>query len=101
MRPWIAVWLALAAAHVVFLALGLVVGSVWLVPVVVGTIYLPLWPLGKLGVPVIQLSGSTFAQPTAAGWAAIVISWSLVYRFIAIVIVRLLDMRRADDRVER
>ena len=93
MHPWIALWLALIAVHVVLLALGFVAGSPWLAPIVVGSIYLPLWPLGKLGLPVFRLSGSSFASPTAMGWAAIVVSWSLVHCLVAVVIARLLRTR--------
>jgi hypothetical protein len=77
----------------VLLALGFVAGGPWLAPIVIGSIYLPLWPLGKLGLPVIRLSGSIFALPTAAGWVAIVVSWSLIHWLFAAVIVRLLHAR--------
>jgi len=93
MRPWIVIWLTLVAAHVALMAAGWLVGSEWLAPIVVGSIYLPLWPLGKLGLPVIRLSGSILPLPTAFGWAAIVISWALVYCFIAAVIARLWPTR--------
>jgi hypothetical protein len=93
MRPWVAIWLALFAAHAAVIALGWIVGSAWLATIVVGSIYLPLWPLGKLGIPVIRQSGWLFAPPTFIGWIAIVICWSVVYWGIAVVIARLLAMR--------
>ena len=84
--------MALVVGHVALMAVGWVVGSDWLAPIVVGSIYLPLWPLGKLGLPVIHLSGSIFPMPTAIGWGAIVICWSLVYWFVAVVVAQFLPM---------
>jgi multisubunit Na+/H+ antiporter MnhC subunit len=93
MPPWIAIWLALAAVHVALMGAGWVAGSDWLAPIIVGSIYLPLWPLGKLGLPVVRLSGSIFPPPTAIGWTAIVICWSLVCWLIAVVIAWRLSTR--------
>jgi hypothetical protein len=93
MRPWIVIWLALVAVHAAVLALGWAVGSDWLAAIVVGSIYLPLWPLGKLGIPVVQQTGWFFPPPTLVGWVAIVICWSLVYWCIAVVVAWLLAMR--------
>jgi hypothetical protein len=85
--------LALVTVHAAVLALGWAVGSDWLAAIVVGSIYLPLWPLGKLGVPVVR-SGWFFPPPTLIGWLAIVICWSFVYWCIAVVVARLMAERR-------
>jgi hypothetical protein len=93
MRPRVAIWLALLAAHAGVFALGWVVGSDWLATIVVSSIYLPLWPLGKLGIPVISQSGWIFPPPTVIGWVAIIVCWSLLYWGVAIVAARLLARR--------
>ena len=94
MRRWIAIWLALVVGHLVLMTVGWVAGSDWFAPIVVGSIYLPLWPLGKLGLPVIHLSGPIFPLPTAIGWGAIAICWSLVYWLVAVVVARFLPMAK-------
>jgi hypothetical protein len=93
MRQWVAIWLVLLAIHAALFALAWVVGSDWFAIVVVASIYLPLWPLGKLRVPVIISSGSLFPPPTSIGWVAIVLSWSIIYCGLAFVVGRLLAMR--------
>ena len=94
MHLWVVIWLALGASHVALIALGWAVGSDWLATIIVGSIYLPLWPLGKLGIPVIRSTGSFFPPPTLVGWVAIVTCWLVVYWAIALVIARLIGMRK-------
>ena len=93
MRLWVAIWLALLAVHVTIFALGWIIASDLLATVIVGSIYLPLWPLGKLGIPVVRESGWLFPPPTVIGWLAIITCWSLVYWGIAIAIARFLAIR--------
>ena len=93
MRQWITIWLALIAIHVALFAL-VWFGVAQLVVVVVASIYLPLWALGKLGVPVISSSESFFPPPTFIGWVAIVLSWSIFYCGVAFVVGLLIAARK-------
>jgi len=90
----VVIWLALVTVHLALFALAWTVGSDWLAVVVVGSIYLPLWPLGKLGIPVVRSSGPFFQPPTVVGWVTIVISWAVIYWGVAVLIARLLAMRK-------
>lgn len=81
--PRLAIWFSLALLH--FLA-GLVAwkgGSEFLGPLVAASVYLPLWPLGKLGLPVTHGSGWFFPPPTLLGWGIVLIFWATVYWLVA------------------
>jgi hypothetical protein len=93
MRQWVTIWLSLLTIHAALFAFAWVGVTQWLALVVVASIYLPLWPLGKLGVPVIISSGSFFPPPTLLGWAAIVLSWSIFYCGVAYMLARLIGRR--------
>ncbi len=97
MRARIIVWLILVATHVVAGAIGWVGGSDRLAAIVAGTIYLPLWPLGKIGVPVVQLSGWMIPPPTALGWTAVVVVWLAVWWGVASGIAWFMARRRRAD----
>ena len=93
MRQWVTIWLVLMAIHAALFALAWVGVGSWLAIVVVASIYLPLWHLGKLGIPVIISSGSFFPPPTFIGWVAIILSWSILYCAVAFVLRRLIAIR--------
>lgn len=83
MRPRMQIWSALLTVH---LAAGVWswVGE-WdrLGAIVAGSIYLPLWPLGELGVPVFRQNGWFFPPPTYLGWVIVVVFWLVAYWCIA------------------
>ena len=83
----VAIWIALSLLHALA---GLVAsnGNEALGPVVAASVYLPLWPLGALGLPVTHGSGWFFPPPTALGWCLVVVFWAAVYWFVASLIGR-------------
>jgi hypothetical protein len=93
MHQRVHIWFVLIAVHLIVAILGWVVGSDRLAAVVVGSIYLPLWPLGKLGLPVLRPSGGFIAPPSYLGWVAVVVFWLVAYWFVAALIARLLARR--------
>jgi hypothetical protein len=93
MPQWLTIWVSLLTIHAALFALAWIGVAQWLAGLVVASIYLPLWPLGKLGVPVTSSSGSFFPAPTLLGLVAIVLSWSIFYCVVAYVLGRLIGMR--------
>jgi hypothetical protein len=80
----LAIWMALMLVH--FLA-GLVAwkgGNEFLGPLVAASVYLPLWPLEALGLPLTQGTGAFFPPPTLLGWGVVVVVWAAVYWLIAV-----------------
>jgi hypothetical protein len=88
------IWLAFVAAHFTIGAWGWVAGGDRLAAIVAGSIYLPLWPIDKLGLPVFRQTGWIFPPPTPLGWAIIVAFWLIAYWCIAALVVWLRARRR-------
>lgn len=58
-------------------------------PVVAGTIYLPLWPLSALGIPVFSPAASGgWAAPSLLGWFTFVVIWWLLWWAVVALIMR-------------
>jgi len=84
------IWSSLSATHLGLAILSSFLGIDRLSAIVAGTIYLPLWPVGKLGVPVFQGNQWMIPPPNLLGWAFIIAFWSLVYLVIAQFVGRIL-----------
>ena len=90
MPPRASIWLAMVAVHLAAGAWGWFAGSDRLAAIVAASIYIPLWPFDKLGVPVFPQSGWFFPPPTYLGWAIIVALWLITYWYLAAMIARFL-----------
>jgi len=84
----IGIWLVLVAAHLGVGAWGSLAGSDRVGAVAAGSIYLPLWPFAKLGMPVFQRTGWFFPPPTALGWLIAIAFWMIVHWYVAALAVR-------------
>jgi len=84
-------WSLLSGLHLGMALLSRVLGNDRLSALVAGTIYLPLWPLSQVGLPVFQRNPWLIPPPSALGWAFVGAFWSLVYLAIAQVIHRMLS----------
>ncbi len=86
-RPTL-IWLALVSVHAVAATYAWLVGGDRIAAIVAGSIYLPLLPLEKLGLPVVRSAGWFFPPPTALGWFFVAAFWVVLYWFVAALIVR-------------
>jgi hypothetical protein len=78
----------LILAHLALVATGDALPAA-IAPVIAGTIYLPLWPLSAIGIPVFSPAESGgWASPSVLGWLAFVAIWSLLWWILVAVIVR-------------
>ena len=84
------IWSLLSAIHLGLATLSNLLGIDRLSAIVAGTIYLPLWPIGKLGIPVFQHNQSVIPPPNVLGWVLVLVIWSLVYLAIAHFLDRIL-----------
>jgi cation transporter-like permease len=92
-----AIWVALVAAHLGAGAWGWSGTNDRVAAIVAGTIYLPLWPLDRIGVPVFGATGWTFPAVTAVGWSCVVVLWLVAYWYLAALLARLGSARRRVD----
>lgn len=67
MSKTLKIWSILSTAHLGVAALSMVLGIDRLSAIVAGTIYLPLWPVSKLGLPVFQRN-QWMLPPTKSAW---------------------------------
>lgn len=59
-------------------------------PFVAGSIYLPLWPLKLIGMPVFGVTQSSgWAAPSLLGWAVVFCLWSAIWFVVATLLSRL------------
>ena len=86
------IWSLLSATHLGVAALSTVLGIDRLTAIVAGTIYLPLWPVDKLGIPVFQRN-YWIAPPNALGWIFVLAFWALLYWAIAVLLIRIFQRR--------
>lgn len=91
-RPW-RLWTILAGGHLGVGALSAVLRVDRLSALVAGTIYLPLWPLDRLGFPVFQRNHWMIPPPTVLGWAIVIALWALFYWTLSRFLVRFLRRR--------
>lgn len=85
------IWSALSLTHLCIWGLSTVLGSDRLSAFVAGTIYLPLWPADKLGLPVFELNQWMIPPPNALGWVFLIIFWALIYLGLSSLITRILQ----------
>lgn len=84
---WIAVCV-LVLAHVALVAAGDVLPAA-LAPAIAGTLYLPLWPLSALGMPVFSPAASGgWASPSLLGWLSFLAIWSLLWWLVVALVLR-------------
>jgi hypothetical protein len=88
----VALWIGFALAHFGIGVWASVLDNDALDTVVVVSIYLPLWLIEKLGLPLYQ-TGQVFPSPTLLGWAILSLFWLLVYWYVAGVLARVLTWR--------
>lgn len=93
-RQRFSIWLALVAIHVVAGVWAWVGRVDQLAAIVAGSIYLPLWPFSRLGVPVLRSTAWNFPPPTPMGWLIVTAFWLVVYWYMAALIAWLLARRR-------
>lgn len=93
LRSRIHIWSALLTVHFTAGVWAWLGDSDRLGAIVAGSVYLPLWPLGELGVPVVRQSGWFFPPPTYLGWFIVVVFWLLAYWYIAGLLAHLFTRR--------
>ena len=108
---WSAIWFAVATflsrrlSWLIFATLIGIHGSVvvfgpnLVTPLVMVSIFLPLWPLEVIGIPVMpsdypmdMLLGS-WVMPTPLGWAVVCCLWSAIWFAVAMLLSRLFTKR--------
>ena len=87
------IWSLLSAIHLGVGALSTVLGIDKLSAIVAGTIYLPLWPVDKLGLPVFQRNQWMIPPPNVLGWIFVFIFWAILYWAIAGLLSHILQKR--------
>lgn len=81
--------LGLILVHLALVAAGDALPAA-IAPVVAGTIYLPLWPLSALGIPVFSpAEPGGWAAPSLLGWLAFVVMWGLVWWAVVALVMRI------------
>jgi hypothetical protein len=93
MSKTLLIWSVLSAIHLGLAVLSTVLGIDRLSAIVAGTIYLPLWPVSKLGLPVFQRNQWMIPPPNALGWIFVFACWALLYWAIAVLLSRILHRR--------
>jgi hypothetical protein len=84
---WAAV-LGLLGAHAALVALGDVLPEA-LAPVVAGTVYLPLWLLEAVGLPVFgRAEVGGWAAPNMLGWLLVAATWTTLWWLLVAAISR-------------
>jgi hypothetical protein len=86
-------WSFLSATHLGAAALSTALEIDLLSDIIAGTIYLPLWPASKLGLPVFQPNQWMLPPPNLLGWAFIISFWALIYWAIAAGLGHILQRR--------
>jgi hypothetical protein len=70
---------ALVALHAAAVASVGALPAAW-GPALAATVYLPLWPLSALGMPVFGATPSGgWAGPNAAGWCVLLVAWAVLW----------------------
>ncbi|MDM0110320.1 hypothetical protein QTH97_35915 [Variovorax sp. J22R24] len=72
------------AALVLLHGTGMLFAPDPLAPLIAGSVYLPLMPLQRLGVPVFASGESGgWPGPSLLGWATVVIAWGVTWSLVA------------------
>jgi hypothetical protein len=87
------IWLSLSTAHLALGIFSTFLGNDRLSAIIAGTIYLPLWPVTKIGLPVFQGNQWMIPPPNVLGWVTLVVFWSLIYWGFAVLVSRMLQKR--------
>lgn len=88
-RPRLITFFALVSVHVALVTLGPLL-SESLAPVAAGTVYLPLWSLSSIGLPVFGPAASGgWAGPNFLGWVLVAGLWSTLWWWLAAVVASL------------
>jgi hypothetical protein len=87
------IWSLLSAIHVSLAVLSMILGFDRLSAIIAGTIYLPLWPVSKLGLPVFQRNQWMIPPPNALGWFFIILFWAFSYWGLAVLLNHILQRR--------
>jgi hypothetical protein len=74
---------SLVCTQVALVALGPILPES-LAPVSAGTVYLPLWPLSSIGLPVFgRAESGGWPGPNVLGWLFVVVIWSALWWMLA------------------
>jgi hypothetical protein len=80
--------LGLVGAHAVLVALGDALPEA-LAPAVAGTVYLPLWLLQGVGLPVFgRAEAGGWAAPSLLGWLLVAAIWTTLWWLLVVAISR-------------
>jgi hypothetical protein len=93
MSKTLRIWSILTAIHLGAGALSTVPGIDRLSAIIAGTIYLPLWPVSKVGLPVFQRNQWMIPPPNVLGWLFVFAFWALFYWAIAMLLGRIFQKR--------
>ena len=93
MSKTVKIWSSLCAIHLAVAALSTVLGVDRLSAIIAGTIYLPLWPVSKFGLPVFQRNQWMLPPPNVLGWVFVIFFWALLYWAIATLLGRFFQKR--------
>jgi hypothetical protein len=93
MSKTLRIWSLLAALHFGVGALSTVLGNDRLSAIIAGTIYLPLWPVSQLGLPVFERNQWIIPPPNVLGWVFVVAFWALLYWAISLFLGRIFQQR--------
>lgn len=78
----------LVLVHLALIAAGDALPAA-LAPAIAATLYLPLWPLSALGIPVFSFAESGgWASPSLLGWLCFVAVWSLLWGMVVALVLR-------------
>jgi|GEM_PF-2315278 len=89
----IRIWAYLSSTHLGLGFLSTVLGFDRLSAFIAGTIYLPLLPFDKIGLPVFQRNIWMIPPPNLLGWVLIVVFWASVYWALARLVSRMMSRR--------
>lgn len=90
MPPWPrAVLFSLLAGHATLVAMGDRLPE-RMAPAVAGTVYLPLWPLQALGLPVFgRAEAGGWPGPSLLGWVVVAVIWAAIWWLAVTAVARL------------
>ena len=80
--------LSLLCIHAALVALGGALPEV-IAPAVAGTVYLPLWLLQTIGLPVFgRAEAGGWPAPSALGWLLVAATWTALWWMLVVVIAK-------------
>jgi hypothetical protein len=93
MSKTLRIWSLLTAIHLGAGVLSPFLGVDRLSAIIAGTIYLPLWPVSKLGLPVFERNQWMIPPPNVFGWVFVFAFWALLYWAISKLLGRIFQKR--------